>query len=145
MTDVLALDIATTTGWCRGRVDSDAPQCGSVCFAKSPESSHPAICGNALGWFIDLLSPPLPDILAIERMLPPAALKNRSNEHHELLGHLQGIVLGVANVRGIYQIKRYSPNSIRAHFLNGIPYGRGEVKEVTIRKCRSLEIGRAHV
>src|SRR5262245_24449642 len=135
MTDVLALDIATTTGWARGRA-GETPQCGSVRFAK-PGASQLAICGRALEWAIATIKDPLPDVIAIEGLLPPAALKLQSNEQHELLGHLHGIVLGVAFVRGCFKVNKFSLNSIRAHFLYGIPYGKGEAKMMVQRKCKS--------
>lgn len=137
MTDVLALDIATTCGWARGQVGDHAPRCGSIAFGKR-DSSQLAICGNALGWAIDTIRAPLPDIVAIEGLLPPGALKQRSTEAHELLAHLHGIVMAVCMRRGVFKVFKHRLNSIRAHFLHGIPYGTGEAKTVTIRKCRSL-------
>jgi|SRR5215471_1898273 len=137
MSEILALDIATTCGWARGRVGDAVPQCGSVRFAK-PGASQLAICGAAMRWAIDTLVQPLPDVIAIEGLLPPGALKQRSNEQHELLGHLHGIILGVAFLRGCYKVHKHQLNSIRAHFLHGVPYGKGEAKIVTMRKCRSL-------
>src|SRR5262245_34528278 len=92
MTDVLALDIATTCGWARGRVGDEVPTCGSVRFGK-PGASQLAICGHALEWAIATLKDPRPDVVAIEGLLPPAALKRRSTEQHELLGHLHGVIL----------------------------------------------------
>jgi|SRR5262245_2536464 len=136
MTDVLALDIASTCGWARGPIGGE-PQCGSVRFAK-PGASQLAICGRALEWAIATIKDPLPDVIAIEGLLPPAALKMRSNEEHELLGHLHGIMLGVAFMRGVYKVHKHHLKAIRGHFLYGIPYGKGEAKQVTVRKCRSL-------
>jgi hypothetical protein len=137
MTDILALDIASTCGWARGFVGDLAPQCGSVQFAK-PGASQLAICGRALEWAIATLKPPLPDIVAIEGLLPPAALKLRSTEAHELLGHLHGIIKATCFLRGVYKVHSHHLRVIRAHFLHGIPYGKGEAKTVTVRKCKSL-------
>jgi crossover junction endodeoxyribonuclease RuvC len=136
LTDVLALDIATSLGWARGRV-GEQPRCGSVRFGKAG-ASQLAICGHALEWAIVHLRAPLPDVIAIEGLLPPGALKRRSNEDHELLGHLHGIMMGVAFMRGVYKVHKYQLNSIRAHFLYGIAYGKGEAKHAVMRKCRSL-------
>jgi len=136
MTDVLALDIATTTGFARGRI-GDEPQCGSVRFSK-PGASQLAICGRALEWAINLFKPPLPDVVAIEGLLPPGALKQRSTQDHELLAHLHGVIMGVCFLRGVYKVEKHPLNSIRSHFLYGIPYAKGEAKEATVRKCKSL-------
>src|SRR5262245_21877534 len=91
--DVLALDIATVTGWARGRVGEE-PVCGSVRFGK-PTASPLARIGHAMDWAINVTQSSKPDVVAIEGLLPPAALKRRSNEEHELLSRLQGSIMGV--------------------------------------------------
>src|SRR5262245_51825237 len=100
MTDVLALDIASKLGFARGHVGDAAPRCGSVRFAKFG-ASQLAICGHAMEWAIDTLTPPLPDIVAIEDLLPPHVTRGRSNVDHDLLAHLHGIIMGVCFLRGI--------------------------------------------
>jgi Holliday junction resolvasome RuvABC endonuclease subunit len=134
--NVLALDIATITGWARGDVGA-VPACGSVRFSTKG-ASQVAICGRALEWAIEVLRDPLPDVVVIEDLLPPGALKQRSNEHHELLAHLHGVIMGVCFVRGIYQVHKHSLASIRSHFIGGTIFAKGEVKFVVQRKCRSL-------
>jgi hypothetical protein len=136
MTDILALDIATTLGWARGRVGGE-PTCGSVRFAK-PGASQLAICGAALKWAIDTVRDPLPDLVAIEDLLPPAATKGRRNVDHDLLAHLHGLIMGVCFMRGVYKVRKHSVNSVRSHFLHGIPHARGEGKACTITKAKSL-------
>lgn len=136
MTDILALDIASVTGWARGVVGED-PACGSVRFAK-PGASQLAICGRALEWAINSITGKLPDVVAIEALLPPRVLKGASNEHHDVLAMIHGVIMGVCFMRGVYKVHHHSVNSVRAHFLHGIPYARGEAKTVTMRKCRSL-------
>ena len=69
--NVLALDIATSCGWARGDVGA-VPTCGSVQFSTKG-ASQLAICGRALEWAIDTLREPLPDVVAIEGLLPPGA------------------------------------------------------------------------
>ena len=137
MTDVLALDIATTTGWARGAVGTATPLCGSIRFCK-PGASHSAIVGRAMQWAIDLTTTSKPDVVAIEALVPPLAMRGRTNVDHDLLAMLHGAIMGVLFLRGVYKVNRYPVQSIRAHFLNGIPYGKGEGKTVTVRKCRSL-------
>jgi Holliday junction resolvasome RuvABC endonuclease subunit len=139
MTDILALDIATRTGFARGPIGPDGPvKCGSVRFAKKPGASHLAICGHALEWAIETLKPPLPDIVAIEALLPPLVIKGRSNVDHDLLAHLHGIIMGVCFARKIFKVHKHSVSSIRSHFLNGLHVAKGEAKVVVLRKCKSL-------
>jgi len=135
MTDILALDIATVTGWARGRVGEE-PRCGSIRFSTKG-ASQLAICGRALDWMIQTLKPPLPDVVAIEGLLPPHTIKKQSNVDHDLLAQLHGIVLGVCFMRGIYKVNRHALPSIRAHFING-PCAKGQAKRMVIERCRWL-------
>jgi Holliday junction resolvasome RuvABC endonuclease subunit len=137
MTEVLALDIASTTGFARGPIGREGPRCGSVRFGKAG-ASQLAICGHALEWAIDTIKPPLPDIVAIEDLLPPHVTRGKSNVDHDLLAHLHGIVMGVCFLRGVYKVHKHSVNSIRAHFIDLKSCARGEQKMMVQRKCKSL-------
>jgi hypothetical protein len=138
MTDLLALDIATVTGFARGHVGPDAPTCGSVRFAK-PGASQLAICGRALEWAIDTIKPPLPDVVAIEDLLPPHVTRGKSNQDHDLLAHLHGVILGVCFARGVYKVHKHSVQAIRAHFIDLKSCRRGEAKSEVQRKCKELK------
>jgi len=127
MTDILALDIATSCGWARGRVGDEAPQCGSVRFGK-PGASQLAICGNALSWIIDTLTPPLPNLVAIEDLLPPQVTRGKSNTDHDLLAHLHGVIMGVCFLRGVYKVHKHPVMSVRAHFIDLRACAKGESK-----------------
>jgi hypothetical protein len=137
MTDLLALDIATTTGFAIGRVGATAPQCGSIRFGK-PGASQLAICGHALEWAIDTIKPPLPDVVAIEALLPPQAARGKSNVDHDLLAHLHGIIMGVCFVRGIFKVRKHAVMTVRRHFIDLKTCRRGESKAEVQRKCKEL-------
>ena len=134
--NVLALDLATSAGWARGDIGA-VPQCGLVQFARKG-ASQLAICGAALDWAIATIREPLPDVVAIEGLLPPGALKKRSNEQHELLAHLHGVILAVCFQRGVYKVNRHPLSKIRAHFIGQAVGKKGEAKLQVQRKCRSL-------
>ena len=134
--NILALDLATSAGWARGDVGA-VPQCGSVQFA-SKGASQPAICGAALDWAIETIRAPLPDVVAIEGLLPPGALKKRSTEQHELLAHLHGVILGVCFQRGVYKVHRHPLSKIRSHFIGQAVCAKGEAKREVQRKCKTL-------
>lgn len=136
MTDVLALDIATTCGWARGRV-GDEPRCGSVRFSK-PGASQLAICGRALEWAIATLRDPLPDVVAIEGLLPPSVMKGKTNLDHDLLAQLHGVMMAVCFMRGVYRVDRYPVSKIRAHFIDVGACAKGEAKLMVQRRCKSL-------
>lgn len=137
MTDILALDVASTLGWARGPIGPDGPRCGSVRFGKAG-ASQLAICGHALEWAVDTIKPPLPDIVAIEDLLPPHVTRGKSNTDHDLLAHLHGIVMGVCFMRGVYKVNKYPVMTIRRHFIDLSACGRGEAKHMVVTKCKSL-------
>jgi Holliday junction resolvasome RuvABC endonuclease subunit len=137
VTDLLALDIASVCGWARGPVGPDGPQCGSVRFGK-PGASQLAICGRAMEWAIDTIKPPLPDVVAIEDLLPPHVTRGKSNVDHDLLAHLHGIIMGVCFMRGVFKVYKYQVQSIRNHFIDLKTCARGEQKMMVQRKCKSL-------
>jgi len=137
MTDLLALDIATTLGWARGTIGCAVPRCGSVQFGK-PGASQLAICGHALEWAIDTIKPPLPDVVAIEDLLPPQVTRGKSNTHHDLLAHLHGIIMGVCFMRGVFKVRKHAVQSVRAHFIDLSACAKGEAKLMVQRRCREL-------
>jgi crossover junction endodeoxyribonuclease RuvC len=137
LTDVLALDIATRLGWARGPVGPGGPRCGSVQFGK-PGASQLAICGHALEWAIDTINPPLPDIVAIEALLPPHVTRGKSNVDHDLLAHLHGIILGVCFMRGVFKVNKYPVMTIRNHFIDLSACAKGQAKRMVQDKCKLL-------
>lgn len=137
VTDILALDIASTTGWARGPIEPTGPRCGSVRFAK-PGASQNAICGRALEWMIDTLKPPLPDVVAIEALLPPHVIRGKSNQDHDLLAHLHGIVMGVCFMRGVFKVHKHAARTVRAAFIDLSACGKGQAKPMVIGRCREL-------
>ena len=78
MTLILALDIATRTGFARGRV-GELPVSGSINFGRDGSSRNrtdAAIFAAALRWLSQELQPePRPDLVIMEAMLPPDAAR----------------------------------------------------------------------
>jgi crossover junction endodeoxyribonuclease RuvC len=138
MTDILALDIATRSGWARGIVGA-TPIAGSVCFAKHDDSSDNAIFANALAWISELLKPePRPQRLVIEAMLSPLAMKGETSRAvRDRLAGLHGIVRAVAYLRGIYDIRTVAVADVRWHFIGANPR-RARAKHDTLEVCRRL-------
>ena len=117
MTDVLALDIATTTGMARGRVDS-TPFADSIAFAKHAGANNDAVFARALEWLSTYLKDDKPDVVFIEAMLPPDAMKNATSRAvRDRLAGLHGVIRAVCYLRGIYRIEAVSVGDIRGHFL----------------------------
>lgn len=137
--DILALDIATTCGFARGRV-GEVPTSGSISFTKRAGSSDNAVFANALAWLSDLLEPqPRPDMLVVEALLPPTAMKGHTSRAvRDRLAGLHGIVRAVAHLRGIYRITEAKVSDVRGHFINDRACKRIAAKRETIEKCRAL-------
>lgn len=138
MTDVLAVDLATNTGWCRGHVGA-VPVFGSLRFGKH-NSRDCAIFADALSWFSLLLQPePRPDLVILETLLPPSAWKGESQATtFSRLAGLQSIMLGVAHLRGIPEISTASVPDVRAHFIGERGLKRKPAKEAVMQRCRRL-------
>ena len=138
MTDIMAFDIATFTGFARGQVGGQ-PTFGSLRFGQ-PKASNNAIFGHAIRWFAEMLDPqPRPDIVIIENLLPPLAKVGSTNaDVRDRLCGLQAIARGVCFLRGIYEVQGADVNSVRGHFLGVRNLRRDEAKVETLARCRAL-------
>jgi len=135
MVDILALDLATTTGWARGEPGS-VPTCGTAHFAGPNGASINAIFANALSFFsVFLKQEPRPTSLILEAMLPPEAMKGETSRRtRDLLAGLHGIVRAAAHSRGIYEISDVSVLVVRKHFCGSARATKGDVFE----RCRVM-------
>lgn len=135
MTDILALDIATCTGWARGKV-GEQPICGSIRFRNTP-ASRPF--GDALEHFRQLLqAKPRPDLVMIERMLPPSAFHGATGfKTFLLLAGLRGVVFSVIDRLGI-ENGEANVGDVRQHFISDRCAGRERAKRETVQRCRAL-------
>jgi len=136
MTDILALDIATVTGWARGTPEGD-PTCGSIRFA-SKGASHGAIFCGAFDWFRDFTESSPPDVLVIEDLLPFRAKMGETHaDTARLLAGLHAIIRLVAFKRSIFKVNAVPVSDVRHHFIGG-NYKRDQAKGWTVQKCKSL-------
>ena len=133
---ILALDIATRTGWALGK-PSGAPTSGSYRFGQFHSEPH-EVFGAALKWFSEFLKQqdPLPDMLIVEAMLPPLAMKGQTSRAvRDRLAGLHGTLLGVAQLRGIGEIASASVGDVRAHFIGDRACRREQAKREVMRQC----------
>jgi hypothetical protein len=135
---IWAVDVATTTGIAVGRA-------GGTPVAKSFRLVPPGATSNALflaavEWFGGLLDHgPLPDILAIEELLPPTARRGETNTQtqHRLAG-LHGIIRGLAGQRGIAEIIGVNVGLVRAHFIHTRALPGPVAKRRVLDTCKAL-------
>src|SRR5262245_35466327 len=138
MTLILALDVATTTGWARGHVGG-SPEFGSVRLGR-PDGNDYQIFGAAIDWLVlQLESNPTPDCLVLEAMLAPDAMKNATSRPvRDRLGGLHGIFKGVAHRYGIGEIGCVNVGDVRQHFIGDRSARRIVAKHNTILRCHQL-------
>jgi hypothetical protein len=137
--DILALDLATVSGFARGVVGEAPRAAGSIRFGRE-DASSPAVFAHALQWIAAMLEPkPRPDVLILEAMLPPGAAAGATNrDTRNRLAGLHGIIRGVAHLRGIYNISEASVGDIRAHFIGSRILKRKAAKAEVLMRCRQL-------
>lgn len=135
---ILALDIATTTGFARGRV-GEKPIGGSIRFGR-PGASSNAVFGRCLQWIAKELEPePRPNILIVESMLSPdAKVGFTSRDVRDRLAGLHGIVRAVAHLRGVYDISEAGVGQVRAHFIGASNLKRDAAKSQVLMRCDQL-------
>jgi hypothetical protein len=138
VTDILGIDLATVCGFARGRV-GEPPTFGALRFG-SLGASNDAVFAACLSWISKLLEPhPRPDILMLESMLPPDAMRGKTNRStRDRLAGLHGIVRAVAHLRGIREISEVSVGNVRAHFIGDRGCKRQIAKRETMERCRRL-------
>lgn len=132
---ILALDLATRTGFAFGRVDG-VPRTGSIRFG-----SDAAATGRRYRlyreWLSDLCNTVSPDVVCIEKPMPPSFAPGKTNlatlrlliglvEHTEELLYDSGI-----------DVREASVSDIRHHFIGANPRG-PEGKRLVMMKCRAL-------
>jgi len=140
MTNILALDLATWCGWCRGKV-GEAPAFGSIRFGgNSADTLRPReVFANAIAWFELRLDAQPPDVLMLEALLAPSVMRGKSQAiSHARLAGLQGIALGMAHRWGVPEIAEASVQDIRAHFIGERNLKRTVAKKAVVARCRRL-------
>jgi hypothetical protein len=139
MTTVLALDLATRTGFAIGEIGSvRKPNSGTVRFAGQG-ASHEAIFAGALQWMSEACTGwTRPDVIVWEAPLPTSFKGGSTNINTStLLFGLPAIMGAVAYLKGIYDVRKATTKDIRNHFIGCNPK-RIEAKKLTMRQCRAM-------
>lgn len=133
---ILALDIATTTGWAEG-LTGERPVSGSIRLAP-PGSSHAAVYGAMLAFLGARLSTFRYRLVVFEAPLDPrwkGAMTN-TNTARLLLG-LPAVVEAVAYQTGHHHPKEVTSREVRKHMLGFCPKS-AEAKPLVIAKARQM-------
>ena len=115
---VLALDLASVSGWAVGEPGS-VPAHGSHRFA-SQGASHEAIFASAVRWINETITTYEPGIIVWEAPLPTSFNRgNTTSNTTTLLYGLPAVIGAVAYLRGIYDIRKAETRDVRLHFIGG--------------------------
>lgn len=136
MTRVLALDLASVSGWACGE-PGGPPDHGSIRFA-SPGASHEAVFAGALKWMSDITTAKGPSLVVWEAPLATSFKRGNSNINTTtLLYGLPAIIGAVSYLRGVFDIRKADTRDVRLHFIGSNPK-RAKAKPMVIRQCKVL-------
>jgi Holliday junction resolvasome RuvABC endonuclease subunit len=134
---VLALDLATETGWALGRPGDLKPDSGTVRFA-SKGASHAAISGGALEWMIEFSKERACDEVVIEQEVRKKKTWESSTDADDITRGLIFMARGVLFKRGVYRLTMAPVNTVRKFFLGDGSLEREQAKHRTVQRCTAL-------
>jgi hypothetical protein len=138
--NILALDLATNTGWAMGRLGDRIPAFGSIRFGRARDCSHEARFAHAIEWTSDFLKRNKIDVLTFEEPLHFGLRRGASRAgNDEVAFGLAAIVQGVAHLRAVYDIRAEPTIDVRRFFLGDNPK-RAQAKRETVGRCRAFGI-----
>ena len=131
---VLALDLASVSGWAVGE-PGNTPEHGSHRFAK-PGASHEAIFANAFRWMNAMLVDHAPTLVVWEAPMPTSFKTSNVNTTTLLYG-LPAVIGAATYLRGGYDCRKADTSAVRNHFIGCNPK-RAKAKGMVIRQCCAM-------
>lgn len=135
MTAVLALDLASVSGWACGEPGGE-PAHGSHRFAAKG-ASHEAIFANAMAWIETKIVFHRPKLIVWEAPLAGFKGGRTTVDVTTILFGLPAIVGAIAYQRGVYDIRKANTSDVRNHFIGCNPK-RARAKALVIQQCRTM-------
>ena len=131
---IMALDLATTTGWAIGKPGS-APLHGSVKFGAS---SHEATFAKAFEWMTEKCVFHRPQIVIWEAPLATMFRRGKTTVNTTtVLYGLPAVIGAAAYRRGIYDLRKADTKDVRQHFIGSNPK-REKAKPMVVKQCQRL-------
>jgi len=134
---ILAMDIATVTGWAYGRV-GERPRSGAVRFGSGAQSYGKRMA-MGMNWLHDFLTVNEVKYFVYEAPLATSLVSGKTNASTTMiLFGLVGVVEAVANSHKIYSVKSAHLSTVRKHFIGtgNLP---GALAKMKVRaRCRTL-------
>jgi hypothetical protein len=132
---ILALDLATNTGFAYGAANSERPAIGSIRLG-AVGAGHGEKGFKLLRWLQDFLAVQVPSAVYLEAPLPPSHMGGRTNA--QTLRQMSGLPFLVEAVCFAWNVPVFeaTPHEVRKHFLGTTRLERQEAKRQTIARCR---------
>lgn len=133
---ILALDVATTSGWAYGR-PGEVPRSGTIRFAPAGSTNARVGCG-ALRWFTDFLKLNPVDAVFYEAPFDPRHMGGKTNfsTTRTLVG-LPFLIDTMCEAKGIARLREVTVGDARKHFLGrGVRGDKG--KDEVQQRCAQL-------
>lgn len=134
---ILALDLATVTGWAMGEPGRQ-PESGVIRFGAKNNASHGQIAADAIAWLVEFLTEMKPTQIVFEQPLPP----NFTGGHTTLdtavitMG-LPFLMQGIAYKLGLFNVEAVRVSDIRTFFI-GSNMKSEQAKQLTFERCQLL-------
>jgi hypothetical protein len=136
MKSVLALDLASVSGWSFGE-PGGTPDHGTIRFASSG-ASHEAVFAGAMNWMRGLLAVRQINIVVWEAPLAASFKRGTTNINTTtLLYGLPAVIGAVAYHSGIHDLYKADTKAVRLHFIGGNP-PRDVAKKLTKYQCGKM-------
>lgn len=136
---ILALDLALTTGWALGTPMDKVPTSGSIKIARDDASMAKLFCDWRVYLRDFLLLHPDITLVVFESPLLPFMKQGKTNIDtlRRLIG-LAAVTEELLYSLGKYDIREARVADVRSHFIGSNRHKRAEAKTLTIRRCRQL-------
>jgi hypothetical protein len=135
MTTILALDLASVSGWAIGE-PGGKPAHGSIRFAAKG-ASHEAIFANAFHWMSGMMLDNAPKLVVWEAPLPGFKSGKTTNDVTTVLFGLPAVIGAAAYIHNLYDCRKADTAAVRHHFIGCNPK-RAIAKPMVVRQCFAM-------
>ena len=133
---ILALDLATTTGWAIGE-PGEQPESGVLRFGRG-NTTHGQIAAEAIAWMIEFLSDRRPEQIVFEQPLPPNFTGGHTTLNTAMITMgLPFLLQGIAYKLGMFNVEAVRVSDVRIFFI-GANMKSAEAKQATFDRCQKL-------
>lgn len=134
---IWGVDQNTKSGIACG-IPGGVPHLETVKFRRHPDEDHADIYARAVHWFADRLRHNAPELIVVERVVPPSAQGGFTNHDTTMLTiGLFAIVCGIVKCKGI-PLVTVAPQTWRKSFLGSGKLKRTEAKKAARDVCARM-------